>query len=71
MAAGDAQAAEYYKIYNEDPELAAFLRQLESLKKILKNKTTLMIDTNSAPFTLLSADFMNNAAENKTSVKSK
>ena len=45
MAEGDAEAAEYYKIYNEDPELAAFLRQLESLRKILKNKTTLMIGT--------------------------
>ena len=59
MAEGDAEAAEYYKIYNEDPELAAFLRQIESLRKILKNKTTLMIGTDSAPFTLLSTDFMN------------
>ena len=59
MAEGDAEAAEYYKIYSEDPERAAVRRQLEALRKRLKNKTTLMIGTDSAPFTLLSTDFMN------------
>ena len=61
MAEGDAEAANYYKIYNQDPELAAFLRQLESLRKILKSKTTLMMDTSSAPFNVLNSKFMNSA----------
>ncbi len=49
-AQGDAEAAQYYAIFKESPELAAFLRKLESLRKIMNSKTTLILDTDSAPF---------------------
>ncbi|MDD5697190.1 MAG: protease modulator HflC [Victivallaceae bacterium] len=49
-AQGDAEAAKYYATYKQSPELAAFLRKLDSLRSIMKTKTTLILDTNSAPF---------------------
>lgn len=52
-AEGDAQAATYYAVFREEPELAIFLKKLDSLKKIVENKTTLVIDTKTAPFDLL------------------
>ena len=50
MAAGDAKAAEFYSVFNKNPELAAFLRKLDSLKRILGTKTTLILDTEATPF---------------------
>lgn len=50
---GDAEAAAYYSVFKEEPELAIFLKKLDSLKKIMENKTTLVIDTKTAPFDLL------------------
>ncbi len=52
-AEGDAEAAQYYKIFNKDPELAAFLRKLEAMRSVTKSKTTLILDTDSAPFDIL------------------
>lgn len=52
-AEGDAQAATYYSVFKEEPELAIFLKKLDSLKKIVETKTTLVLDTNTAPFDLL------------------
>jgi modulator of FtsH protease HflC len=52
-AEGDAQAATYYAVFKEEPELAIFLKKLDSLKKIVESRTTLVIDTNTAPFDLL------------------
>ena len=49
-AQGDADAAKYYATYKKSPELAAFLRKLDSLRTIMKSKTTLILDTDSAPF---------------------
>ncbi len=50
MARGDAEAAKYYARFNEEPELAAFLRKLQAMKKIMSSKTTLILDTGSIPF---------------------
>lgn len=50
MAQGDAAAAAYYSVFNQNPELASFLRKLESLKRIVGTKTTLVLDTDSTPF---------------------
>lgn len=55
-AQGDADAAKYYAIYKKSPELAAFLRKLDSLRTIMKSKTTLILDTNSAPFDIFKMD---------------
>lgn len=52
-ADGDAEAAKYYSMLEEDPEFAIFLRDLEGLKKILESKTTILLDQNSEPIKLL------------------
>jgi len=50
---GDADAAQYYKQLEEDPELAIFLRQTDALKKILKERSTIVLSADSEPFRLL------------------
>ncbi len=50
---GDRAAAEYYAVFGQAPELAAFLRKLESLRSMVTEKTTLVLDTRTAPFDLL------------------
>ena len=52
-AQGDAEAAGYYKMLEEDPQLAMFLRDIEALKKILENRSTLVIGADSEPFRML------------------
>ncbi|MFH1371721.1 MAG: protease modulator HflC [Planctomycetota bacterium] len=52
-AQGDAEAASYYKMLEEDPQLAMFLRDIEALKKILENRSTLVIGADSEPFKML------------------
>jgi len=49
---GDAEAAESYKVLNEDPELAIFLLQIEALPKVA-DKLTLILDPTVPPFNLL------------------
>jgi membrane protease subunit HflC len=51
--AGDAAAASYYDQLKEDPELAMFLRNLEMLKKTLKERTTIILGTDTEPMKLL------------------
>ena len=51
--AGDAEAARYYKQLEADPQLAMFLRNLEALKKILKDRTTIVLGTETEPLELL------------------
>jgi membrane protease subunit HflC len=50
---GDAEAARYYKLLEADPDLAMFLRDIEALQKILKDRTTVVLSTDSEPFKLL------------------
>jgi modulator of FtsH protease HflC len=50
---GDAEAANYYKELEADPELAIFLRQTDALKKILKERSTVVLSAESEPFRLL------------------
>jgi len=50
---GDAEAAKYYKLLDEDPELAMLLRNLEALKKILKERSNVVISADTEPFELL------------------
>ena len=52
-AEGDAEAAKYYEVFSKNPELAIFLRKLDALSQIMKTRTTLVVDTNTAPFDLL------------------
>jgi membrane protease subunit HflC len=40
---GDAQAAEHYRLFKKNPELANFLRRLDALKEILKKRSTIVL----------------------------
>jgi len=53
MGAGDAEAAKYYKMLEADPELAMLLRNVEALKKILEQRSTVILSADSEPFKLL------------------
>lgn len=50
---GDAEAATYYKMLQEDPQLAIFLRNLEALITTLKERATIVIPADADPFRLL------------------
>jgi membrane protease subunit HflC len=50
---GDAEAAKHYQKLEEDPEFAMFLRNIESLEKILKERSTIVIPADAEPFKLL------------------
>ena len=52
-AKGDGEAAKHYAVFKQNPELAEFLRKLDSLREVMKGRTTVIIDTNTAPFDLL------------------
>ncbi len=51
-AKGEANAADSYKIFDENRELAAYLQELDALRKIMGGKTTLILHTGNAPFDL-------------------
>jgi len=51
--AGDAEAAGYYKMLDADPELAMFLRDLDALRTILKERSTIVLGTDIEPMNLL------------------
>jgi len=51
--AGDAEAAKYYEMLEDDPKLAMFLRNLDALKKILAEKTTIVLGLETEPIDLL------------------
>ncbi len=55
-AQGDAEAAKSYAVFKQNPQLALFLRKLDSLKKTLSEKSVLILDTNTAPFDLLNSN---------------
>jgi len=50
---GDAEAAKYYKMLEEDPQLAMFLRDISALKKILAERSTVLLSAETEPFKLL------------------
>ncbi len=53
---GDELAAKYYSTFLENPELAIFLRKLESLNRIKSGKLTLIINTEGNPFNVMKED---------------
>jgi len=50
---GDAEAAKYYKLLETDPQFAMFLRDIEALKEMLKERTTIVLSTDVEPLNLL------------------
>lgn len=51
---GDSKAAEHYRVFAQNKELAIWLFKLETLEKLLNEKTTLVLDTRTPPFDMLS-----------------
>ena len=62
---GDALAAEAYRVFSQNPELASFLRNLDALKGALGEKDTLILDTTTAPFNLLTPQALEGLQENR------
>ena len=59
-AEGEMEAAMYYEVFNQAPELASFLLKLEALKSALADgKTALILDVNTKPFDLLNDGAIN------------
>jgi membrane protease subunit HflC len=52
-ARADAEAAEYYKLMDDDPEFAMFLRKIDAIKKILGKRSTYVVPPDVEPFDLL------------------
>lgn len=50
---GDAEAARHYKVLKENPELAIYLRKIRALREATKTATTMILDTTTPPFDLL------------------
>ena len=63
-AEGEREAARYYHIFADEPELHKFLKSLETLR-LLAGKSTLIIDTSSPPFHLLGKDAIPKFKEEK------
>ncbi len=56
---GDVEAAKYYKIFSENPALHNFIKRLETLKEILPQRSTLVLDADQVPpFDLLSSKIL-------------
>ncbi|MEP6663676.1 MAG: protease modulator HflC [Verrucomicrobiota bacterium] len=49
----EAEAAKSYEIFEKNPELAEFLLKIDSLKELLKDRTTLILDQRTPPLDLL------------------
>lgn len=52
-AEGDAAAATYYKTFEENPELANFLKKLEVLEQTLSQRSTVILSSDTEPYDLL------------------
>jgi len=53
MGQGDAKAAQYYGTFLENPQLSNYLRKLETLRKTLSKRTTVVLDSDTPPYELL------------------
>ena len=54
-AEGAAEAARQYAVFEKNPELAIFLRKLDALEEILKDKAVVVLGEENAPFDLFRA----------------
>lgn len=54
-AEGDAAAAEAYRVFEQDPDLALFLRKLQVFEQTLGRRATVILGTDSPPFDLLAS----------------
>ena len=59
----EAKAAKYYEVFKQNPELANFLFNRKALEGLLKENSTLILDSNTPPFNLLTQPSTGKAAE--------
>jgi len=50
---GDADAAKYYEMLKADTKLAIYLRNLETLKETMRDRSTIVVPMDAEPFNLL------------------
>ena len=50
---GEKLAARSFEVFKQEPDLAIFLLKLKALEQLLQNRTTLILDENTAPLDLL------------------
>ena len=62
-AEGEGEAATYFESFAKDAKLAKFLLDLESLRKVLKGKTTLVIDRSIPPLNMLNENALDKVKE--------
>lgn len=55
----DAQAAKSYAVFEQSPELAILILELRSLEEVTKDRTTLILDSRTRPFNLLTRSVTN------------
>ena len=56
---GEAEAAKYLTVFQQNPELAKFIFRLTALEGSLKDKSTLIFDQHTPPFDLFSGAWTN------------
>jgi membrane protease subunit HflC len=60
---GQTEAAKYLGVFQQNPELASFLFRLNALEDSLKDKSTLIFDQQTEPFTLFKGALTNSSAK--------
>jgi membrane protease subunit HflC len=60
---GEAEASKYLDAFQQNPKLASFLFRLDALQDSMKDKSTLIFDQNTEPFTLFNGAVTNFSAK--------
>lgn len=60
---GQTEAAKYLGVFQQNPDLASFLFRLNALEDSLKDKSTLIFDQQTEPFTLFKGAVTNSASK--------
>ncbi len=50
---GDAEAVRYYRIFNENPELANYVRELDAFKNTIGKDSTIILPSNVGPWEII------------------
>jgi membrane protease subunit HflC len=50
---GESEAAQHFKVFEQEPQLAAYLLNIDALRALLKDRATLVLDLETPPLNLL------------------
>jgi len=53
IGTGEAEAAKYFEVFKQEPQLAAYLLQIDALRALLKERATLVLDLDTSPLNVL------------------